>query len=367
MATNSICQGEQVSAFWPPVFALGLNIHFAYPTFVWANNARDKAAVHVIIVGLSGQDKPRRLFQEINGELHCRVVKNISPYLIEGNNIAISTPKRPLIEGVPPLLFGNMPNDGGHLFLTKEERDELLYQEPSSARWIKRTLGSTEFLNGKERWCLWLLGITHDELKSIPYIYKRVQKVAETRLSSPDKGAQKLAERPHEFRDLNNPDEYILIPSVSSERRTYVPLGFFNAEVISTNLNYIIPNGTMYEFGVLSSLIHNDWMRLVAGRLKSDYRYSASVVYNPFPWPNITEVQRQEIECLAEEVLLTRAEFPGRTLAELYDPDKMPSELLAAHQKLDKAVDRLYRERPFKDAAERLSCLLARYEALTAH
>lgn len=178
-----------------------------------------------------------------------------------------------------------------------------------------------------------------------------------------------MAEKPHIFIQVSQPPtgHYILVPSVSSERRTYVPLGFFNADVISTNLNYIIPNGTMYEFGILSSLLHNDWMRLVAGRLKSDYRYSATVVYNPFPWPNAAETQRQEIERLAEELLLTRAEFPGRTLAELYDPDKMPSELLAAHQKLDKAVDRLYRERPFKDAADRLSCLLARYEALTAH
>jgi hypothetical protein len=366
VATNSICQGEQVSALWPSIFELGLNIHVAYPTFVWANNARDKAAVHVIIVGLSAQAKPRQLFQRIDGEWHCKMVNNISPYLIEGGNISIGTPKKPLLLSANPLLFGNMPNDGGHLFLTRDEYNDLLIKEPAANRWIKKVVGATEFLNGKERWCLWLKDITEIELKLMPLVYKRVKLVAEARLRSPDKGAQKLAARPHQFRDLNNPDNYILIPSVSSERRKYVPLGFFNSDVISTNLNYIIPNGTMYEFGILSSLLHNDWMRLVAGRLKSDYRYSASVVYNPFPWPNITEAHRQEIEQLAEEVILTRADFPGRTLAELYDPDKMPPQLLTAHQALDKAVDSLYRERPFKDSADRLSCLLARYEALVS-
>ncbi|CAI1075951.1 DNA polymerase V subunit UmuC [Serratia entomophila] len=193
----------------------------------------------------------------------------------------------------------------------------------------------------------------------------RVQKVAETRRKSPDKGTQKLALRPHQFRDLNNPSNYILVPSVSSERRIYVPLGFFDANVISTNLNFILPHATLYEFGILSSLLHNDWMRLVAGRLKSDYRYSATVVYNTFPWPSVTPGQREEIKRLAEEMYLTRDDFPGRTLAELYDPDKMPPSLLAAHQALDVAVDKLYRDKPFRDAADRLNYLLARYEGLT--
>lgn len=203
----------------------------------------------------------------------------------------------------------------------------------------------------------------------MPLVQKRVLAVRQFRLKSSKAGTQKKADTPHLFDEIRQPTsgDYILIPSVSSERRTYVPIGFYNSDVISTNLNFIIPDGTMYEFGILSSLLHNDWMRLVAGRLKSDYRYSASVVYNPFPWPNVTEQQRQEIKNLAEEIRLTREEFPGRTLAELYDPDKMPAKLLAAHQALDRAVDRLYRERPFKDATDRLSCLLARYEALVAH
>lgn len=364
VATNSLCQGDQVSILWPSVFALGLHIHLAYPTFAWANNARDKAAVHVIIIGLSSRAKKIKLFQKVNETWHCEQVDNISPYLTKGGNIVVNSSHAPICHNVKPMIKGNQPTDGGHLLLTPEEHKELLKVEPRALPWIKKVIGATEFLNGKERWCLWLDGISLDELHSMPHVYKRVQLVADMRRKSPDPGTQKLANKSHLFRETNNPNSYILVPSVSSERRTYVPLGLFNADTISTNLNLIIPNGSLYEFGILSSLLHNDWMRLVAGRLKSDYRYSASIVYNPFPWPEVTDAQSKEIEKLAEEVILTREEFPGYTIAQLYDPDKMPPELLIAHQTLDKAVDRLYRERPFKDAADRLSCLLARYEAL---
>ncbi|MBM1023134.1 N-6 DNA methylase [Lelliottia sp. V106_10] len=365
VATNSLCQGEQVATLWPPIFALGLNIHMAYPTFTWANNARDKAAVHVVIIGLSGQSKVRQLFQQVDGKWHSKLVSNISPYLLEGGNVVAALTTKPISDGVSSLLFGNMPNDGGYLLMNRAERDVLLKQEPQAARWIKKVLGADEFLNGKERYCLWLVNITDAELQSMPLVCSRVKKVAEKRRQSPDKGTQKLAERPHQFRDLNNPDNYILIPSVSSERRMYVPIGFFEADVISTNLNFILPNGTLYEFAILTSLMHNDWMRLVAGRLKSDYRYSAKVVYNTFPWPNVTDTQRKSLIVLAKTVLLTRENYPENTLAELYDPLKMPMDLLEAHQALDKAVDRLYRDKPFKDATERLSCLLERYESLT--
>ncbi|WP_412500799.1 class I SAM-dependent DNA methyltransferase [Shewanella chilikensis] len=368
VSTNSICQGEQVSTLWPSIFSLGLKIHLAYPTFPWANNARDKAAVHVVIVGLSYKAKVGSIYQLIDREWHCKKVKNISPYLLEGNSTIIGTPNKPMIDGVPKILFGNKPTDGGNLLLTNSERKELIEREPASEKWIKRVLGAQEFLNGKERWCLWLVDATEEELLSMPEVRKRTDIVRQLRVDAGHPAALKMSEKPHLFIQVSQPKSgsYILIPSVSSERRKYVPLGFFDADVISTNLNYIIPNGTMYEFGILSSLLHNDWMRLVAGRLESRYRYSATVVYNPFPWPEVTESQRQQIESLAEEVLLTREEFPGRTLAELYDPDKMPEQLLAAHQALDLAVDRLYRPRPFKDTADRLSCLLERYEMLVA-
>ncbi|EPN9192593.1 N-6 DNA methylase [Enterobacter roggenkampii] len=365
VATNSLCQGEQVATLWPPIFALGLHIHIAYQTFTWANNARDKAAVHVVVIGLSGKSKTRQLYQLVDGNWHSKLVGNISPYLVEGSNIVVEPKSKPIIKNVPQLLFGNKPTDGGHLLMNSHERDKLLEVEPQAARWIKKVLGADEFLNAKERWCLWLADITDAELRAMPHVFNRVQKVAEARRKSPDKGAQKMAERPHQFRDLNNPDDYILIPSVSSERRTYIPIGFYDANVISTNANYIIPNGTLYEFSILTSLIHNDWMRLVAGRLKSDYRYSAKVVYNSFPWPDVTDAQRKSLIDLAKSVLLIRENYPESTLAELYDPLKMPADLLEAHQALDKFVDRLYRDKPFKDATERLSCLLQRYESLT--
>jgi len=364
VATNSLCQGDQVSILWPSVFALGLHIHLAYPTFAWANNARDKAAVHVIIIGLSSRTKKSKLFQKVNDNWHCEHVDNISPYLTKGGNVIVKPSHLPICHNIKPMIKGNQPTDGGHLLLTPEEYRELLKIEPRALPWIKKVIGATEFLNGKDRWCLWLDGITMDELRSMPYVYKRVQLVADMRRKSPDPGTQKLANKSHLFRETNNPSSYILVPSVSSERRIYVPLGLFNADTISTNLNLIIPDGSLYEFGILSSLLHNDWMRLVAGRLESRYRYSASIVYNSFPWPEVTDAQRKEVEQLAEEVILTREEFPGHTLAQLYDPDKMPIKLLIAHQTLDKEVDRLYRDRPFKDAADRLSCLLARYEAL---
>lgn len=364
VSTNSICQGEQVGTLWPRVFDLGLNIHFAYPSFPWANNARDKAAVHVVIVGLSGKSSSRSLYQMVDKEWHRTTVKNISPYLIEGSNTSVQAHKKVLAQGIPQLLFGNKPNDGGHLLLDRSEYEELVIQEPKAKPWIKKVLGATEFLNGKDRWCLWLASITDNELAALPLVSERVKKVAEVRAASPDKGAQKLASRPHQFRDLNNPDSFILIPSVSSERRQYVPIGIFNSDVISTNLNYIIPNGGLYEFGVLTSILHNDWMRLVAGRLKSDYRYSSSVVYNSFPWPQVSDKQKNEIEQLAENVLFLREDYPGKTLAELYNPDSMPLALLQAHQELDIAVDKLYRSRAFKDTSERLSFLLACYEAM---
>ncbi|UNC51836.1 class I SAM-dependent DNA methyltransferase [Enterobacter huaxiensis] len=367
VATNSLCQGEQVATLWPSIFELGLSIHFAYPTFRWENNARDKAAVHVVIIGLSGVSKIRQLYQQVDGKWHSKQVSNISPYLVEGSNVAVEARIKPIVNGVPPLLFGNKPTDGGHLLMTGTERDALLKQEPQAAPWIKKVLGADEFLNGQERWCLWLVDINITELQSMQHVYTRVQKVAEMRRKSAKISTQKKSNTPHLFDENRQPTsgDYILIPSVSSERRTYVPIGFYDASVISTNLNYILPNGSLYEFAILASIMHNDWMRLVAGRLESRYRYSAKVVYNSFPWPDVTDVQRKNLISLAKTVLLMRENYPEKTLAELYDPLKMPIDLLEAHQALDKAVDRLYRDKPFKDSSERLSCLLERYELLT--
>lgn len=366
VATNSLCQGEQVATLWPTVFKLGLCIHFAYPTFAWANNARDKAAVHVVIVGLSGRSKSRLLYQQVDGRWHSKQVSNISPYLVEGGNIAVVAKSKPMTNGIPSLIRGNGPTDGGHLLLDRTERDALLRVEPQAACWVKRILGSDEFLNSQDRWCLWLVGITEAELQLMPHVYNRVQKVAEMRRKSTKLSTQKKSKTPHLFDEIRQPasGDYILIPRVSSERRAYIPIGFFSSDIISSDRNFILPNGTLYEFAILTSIMHNDWMRLVAMRLKSDYSYGNKIVYNTFPWPDVTEIQRESIIALAKMVLLTRENYPESTLAELYDPLKMPADLLNAHQVLDEAVDRLYRDKPFKDATERLSCLLERYELL---
>lgn len=368
VATNSICQGEQVALLWPSIFDKKLSIHLAYPTFPWENNARDKAAVHVIIVGLSSTNKQPRLYQKIGSKWHCKQVSNISPYLIEGSNTAVLGRTKPLLDSIHPLVYGNKPTDGGNLLLNKLEYNELLTREPKAAKWLKKVLGASEFLNSDERWCLWLEGITEVELGEMPAIKERVDRVKKFRLNSSKLSTQKKADIPHLFDENRHPSsgKYILIPRVSSERRTYIPIGFFDKNTVSTDSNSIVPYGSLYEFGILTSIIHNDWMRLVAGRLKSDYRYTASVVYNAFPWQEVSEKQRKEVESLAENILFVREDFPGKTLAELYNPDSMPSELLAAHQELDIAVDKLYREKPFKDTADRLSCLLARYEEMVA-
>ncbi|WP_187485802.1 DNA methyltransferase [Duffyella gerundensis] len=367
VATNSLCQGEQVATLWPSIFELELSIHIAYPTFTWANNARDKAAVHVVIVGLSGRSKIRLLYQQVDGQWHSKQVSNISPYLVEGGNIAVVAKSKPMMNGIPSLIRGNGPTDGGHLLLDRNERDALLRLEPQAARWVKRILGSDEFLNSQDRWCLWLVSITEAELQLMPHVYNRVQKVAEMRRKSTKLSTRKKSKTPHLFDEIRQPasGDYILIPRVSSERRAYIPIGFFSSDIISSDRNFILPNGTLYEFAILTSIIHNDWMRLVAMRLKSDYSYGNKIVYNTFPWPDVTEIQRESIIALAKTVLLTRENYPESTLAELYDPLKMPADLLNAHQALDEAVDRLYRDKPFKNATERLSCLLERYESLT--
>ena len=368
VATNSICQGEQVAMLWPRILEKNLAIRFAYPTFAWKNQAKQNAAVHVVVIGLANSTdiKEKTLFRVGKDGATFKVdAKNISPYLLEGGDTPVSSRGKPICQ-VSEMVYGNKPVDGGHLLLTTAEKNQLLASEPQAAKWIKRLLGAQEFINGKERWCLWLVDATKEEIEAMPLLQQRVEAVRATRLASRDAGARKLAERPHQFRDLKNPSSYILVPCHSSERRNYVPLGFLSSDVIASNANLMIPNATLYEFGILTSEMHNDWMRTVAGRLKSDYRYSATLVYNTFPWPDVTEPKRKHIEALAEEILLVREDYSGKTLAELYDPDKMPQPLLDAHKALDRAVEKLYRDRPFRDASERLEHLFARYEKLIA-
>lgn len=368
VSTNSIAQGAQVAMLFPYIFELGIDIHFAYQTFPWRNNAKHNAAVHVVIIGLSAKHHSNKtIYQSIDKSWHTEIVENISPYLIEGSNTIVLA-RQSHIQDYKTIVFGSMPRDGGHLFLDLEEKINFENNEPGSAKYIRKILGAREFLNGFDRWCFWLEGSDLYELEKYPMLKGRLDRVREMREASKAKSTRDFASTPHLFAQRAHPSSgnYILIPSHSSERRNYIPIGFLDSQTVSTNANQIIPNGTLYDFSLLTSLAHNDWMRLVAGRLKSDYRYSGTLVYNTFPFPDATDEQKQHIESLAEEVLLARASNVGMTLAELYDPDKMPADLKQAHSNLDDAVDKLYRPQGFANTEERLAHLLARYEELVA-
>lgn len=365
VSTNSICQGEQVATLWPSIFKQGVCIHFAYQAFIWSNSAKSKAAVHVVVIGLSSHPEKKLIFREINKEWHAQAVTNISPYLIEGSNLAVLARRKPLAP-VAPMVYGNKPTDGGYLLLDRNDRDELIAKEPVAARWIRPILGAEEFIKGKDRWCLWLVDATPNELEAMPEVAKRTREIAKLRLAAGHPAALLMAKRPHIFMQVSQPESgsYILVPAHTSENRDYIPIGFLDSTVICSNANLMIPGGGLYEFGVMNSAAHNDWLRTVGGRLKSDYRYSGTLVYNTFPWPDVTAAQCKQIESLAEEVLMARENYPDKSLAHLYDPDAMPDDLRVAHKALDEAVERLYRRTPFRDASERLEHLFARYERL---
>ena len=373
VATNSIVQGEQVSLLFKPIFELGLEIQFAYPSFAWKNNAKDIAAVHVVVVGLTDKNNPfktAKLIYRYDYLMDVSLkseVENISPYLIKGNNLVVEKRSRP-ITNQTEMVFGSMPNDDGHLLLNTEEKDALIAQEPKAEKWIRKLMGADEFLYGKQRFCLWLVNISEDELDEMPLVKQRVQNVKNIRLKSSRKETKILAQTPHLFGENRQPEKgkYILVPRVSSENRLYVPMDFVSHNVISTDRNQLIPNGTMFDFGILNSLLHNDWMRLVTGRLESRYNYSATIVYNNFPFPKVNEDQKKQIENLAKDILRTRHRHQGMTLTDLYNLETMPADLKQSHQKLDDAVDKLYREQGFKDTPERLEFLLKRYEQLIA-
>lgn len=368
VSTNSICQGAQVEMLWKPILRNGIKINFSYQSFPWKNGAKGNAAVHVVIVGLTGvKNFTPRLFKPIGSKWLEERPFNISPYLLEGNDTVVEA-RSVSFGSYPSMVLGNMAKDGGHLFLTPAEKELFIKENPSSSLWIKRVIGAQEFMSGKKRYCLWLDGITQNEIECMPMIKERVDKVCEERLRSKAPSTQEFSKIPHLFTQRPHPKKgnYILVPRYTSLRREYVPIGFFDAETVSTDKNYIIPNGDIFVAGMLLSTMHLDWMRTVGSRMKSDYGYSAQLVYNTFPWPDANERQRQEVASLTEEVILIREDYPDKSLAQLYDPDKMPEPLKAAHLALDKAVERLYRPKPFSDASERLEHLFARYEALIA-
>lgn len=340
VSTNSITQGEQVSGVWKPLYRrFGIHIDFAHRTFRWDSEASIKAHVHCVIVGFSTRNQNRKKSLYSTERLH--EVNQINAYLMDAPEIFIDSRNKPICR-VPLMTTGNRPADGGHLIIEDADYADFLSKEPAAKKYIKRLVGSVEFINNKKRWCLWLVGVSPAELKRMPEVMKRIEQCKLARENSPDAGRRKLAETPAVFRETNNPNSYVLIPKVSSEKRRYVPMGFMDGNTISTDLNFIIPGANLYHFGVLTSNVHMAWMRAVCGRLKSDYRYSKDVVYNTFPWPTLTAEQLANIERTAKSIIDTRSLYPDSSLAVLYDETLMPKELRKAHQENDKAVMRAY-------------------------
>lgn len=365
VSTNSICQGEQVAPLWETLLHRGIAINFAHQTFQWSNEAKDNAAVYCVIIGFSykkRQTKKLFLYQNVKSlfnEIRC---SNINPYLISSQDIIIKN-ETIALSAPNKMVYGNKPTDGGNLIIEDRDYQIFINNEPLSIPYIKKLIGAEEFLHNKARYCLWLVNCPEKVLK-LPSVAARIEGCKQMRLSSRDLGCRKLASKAHLFRDTNNPNTLVLIPRHSSERRVYIPIGFLTGETIVADSCHMIPNATHYDFAILTSAMHMVWMRTVCGRLEMRYRYSRDLCYNTFPWPNTSDKQKEHIEELAENVLMAREMYPEKTLAEMYDPDKMPVELREAHTALDIAVDSLYRAKPFENDEERLSLLFKLYEAL---
>ena len=375
VATNSITQGEQVAQLWPLLFdCCSLEIAFAHRTFAWGSDARGMAHVHVVIIGLTKQSETpqkKRLFsyETLNGEPHESRHAALSPYLFDAggltdSRIVVKKESRP-INGLPRLIIGSKPIDGGHYIFNAEERAAFLREEPNAEPYLHPFVGSREFLQGGERWILRLADAEPQVLRTLPNVRERIAAVRAYRLSSRSRPTQALAETPTLYHVNVVPDApFLVIPKVSSERREYVPIGWLEPPVIPSDLVFIIENATKPLFALLTSAMHMAWLRHIGGRLKSDYRYSIGLVYNTFPVLVVSAERLQHLEPYADALLAARAVLPNTTLADLYDPDLMPVNLRNAQRDLDRAVDRLYRRSPFSSDRERVEHLLGLYEKM---
>jgi len=372
VSTNSVAQGEQVGVLWNFLFQRHrVKLLFAHQTFPWSSEARGMAHVHVVIIGFAAFDRGKKRIFDYDGErVNVAEVPNISPYLVEGPDHAITNRSEPICDA-PEMGIGNKPIDNGNYLFTPEEKSDFVKQEPLARKYFRRWLGSEEFINGIERWCLWLGECPPAELRQMPRALERVENVRRFRLASKSAPTRKIAATPTRFHVENMPRRtFLVIPEVSSERRRYIPIGFMRPGVLCSNLVKIVPDAGLYHFAVLSSGIHMAWVRQVCGRLKSDYRYSSKLVYNNFPWPCPSDDQREWVTERARAVLEVRAGLlPPKsmnTLADLYDPKSMPPELTRAHAELDRSVERCYRAEPFGSDRERLEFLFRLHEQLTA-
>ena len=378
VSTNSITQGEQVAVLWGEMQRLGMHINFAHRTFQWSNEASGNAAVHCVIVGFGHDNHAVKTiyeYEDIKGQPHAVSAKRINAYLVDAPDVLLNKRRTPICQ-VADMTNGSKPTDGGNLLMNDADKETLLAIEPQAAKWIRPFLGAEEFINNTSRWCLWLVDCPPNELRLMPEVMKRVQAVKAMRLASSDKQTRLDAGTPTQFQKIRQPSsKYLLIPSVSSERRTYVPIGFLEASTIVSNLVYALPNASLYHFGVMTSAMHNAFMRFTCGRLESRFRYSNTIVYNNYPWPGfagdaLSEKHRQAIEQAAQCVLDARAQFADASLADLYDPLTMPPALLKAHQKLDAAVDAAYQpsggKKSYASDAERVAFLFELYQRITS-
>ncbi|MFA7368674.1 MAG: DNA methyltransferase [Kiritimatiellales bacterium] len=368
VSTNSISQGEQVGLLWNELFTrYQVKIHFGHRTFPWMSEARGKAHVHVVIIGFANFDTPNKHIYDYEGDkVSASPARNISPYLVEGSDMVVVKRTNPICNA-PPIAFGSMPNDGGHLLFSDRQKAELAVTEPEAARFLRLILGPDEFLYGIKRWCLWLKEATPSELRASPEIMSRIEGVREHRKASSRATTKALALTPALFGEIRQPSaRYLAIPKTSSETRSYIPMAFLEPAVVASTDLFTITGAYLFDFGVLTSAMHMAWVRQVCGRLKSDYRYSAKLVYNNYPWPEPTEKQRAAVEAAAQAVLDARKEFPDATLADLYDPLSMPPSLAKAHAALDRAVDKCYRPEPFTSERQHVEHLFELYEKLTA-
>ncbi|MCX6308722.1 MAG: class I SAM-dependent DNA methyltransferase [Bacteroidia bacterium] len=371
VSTNSITQGEQVGVLWPLLFdKYGVKIHFAHRTFKWSNEAKGNAAVHCVILGFGcfdSSDKHLFEYEDIKGEAHEIKVKNINPYLVEGSEVTLQNRTSPICN-VPEIIYGSFALDDGNYTLTQVEKDEIILANKDSAKFVKPFIGGRELLHSEIRYCLWLQNIEPNEIKENPRIKERVEAVKKWRSNSDRNTTKILSETPTVFAEIRQPStNYLAFPTLSSENRKYIPIAFLDSTIIASNQLYVLPGSRLYHFGVLTSKMHMAWVKSVCGRFKSDYRYSAKIVYNNYPWPkNPTEKQLILIEEKAQAILDMRSKFPKSTLADLYAPITMPPALVKAHNELDKAVDLAYRSQPFVSEAKRMEFLFELYENYTA-
>ncbi|MDF9435886.1 class I SAM-dependent DNA methyltransferase [Chromohalobacter israelensis] len=365
VSTNSITQGEQAGILWSWLMERGVRINFAHRTFQWTSEARGVAAVHCVIVGYALHDAPQKLIFEYDtprSDPHAIKAANINPYLADGPDVLVRNRRKP-INDVPLMRWGNKPTDGGNLIMSPEEKDALVAAEPDAIPYVRRFMSGGDFINDRKRYCLWLTDITPQDLRKLKLVRERVEAVREFRQDSKAAATRRFADYPTLFRQIAQPDtNYLAIPEVSSERREYIPIAFFSPEVICSNKVQFVPDATPYHFGILMSSMHMAWTRAVCGRMKSDYSYSNSIVYNNFPWPEASEAQQKKIEATGQAILEARSNHPGATLADLYDPLSMPVDLRKAHEANDKAVDAAYGRRRFKAEAERVGYLFELYQ-----